>query len=321
MLFWACGNKRDTFQAEPVSINVERFEQDLFSADTQNVNQWMAQLDQKYPNWLRLYFEGIMKFGQLEDPAILPIIKDYSTNQYLLELKEDCDSVFGAFAEEQKALELAFGNFKHYFPETSTPRVITFVAGFNNQIVIGDSLVGIGLDMFLGPNYKYYQTTNIPRYIIAKLDKKFLPVNTMKGVIESEFPSPSEENFTHKMIIEGKRMVILDYLFPNTPDSIKIGYSEEQMEYCLLNEGKIWSFFIENNLLYSNLNADMAKYFNDAPFTVTLSPNSSPKLGVFIGWQIVKKYLEKNPDITLQELMEENDYQKIMQVANYKPRI
>ena len=317
----SCGEAEKGFQAPPETINIERFEQDLFAPDTADIVGQMQAWDAKYPNVLKIYFEGIMKFGKLDDPALLEIVKDYSSNIYMRELKEDCDSVIGDMAKEKKALELAMGNYTHYFPGKPIPRFITYVSGFNNQIILGDSLVGIGIDMFLGPTYEYYYTTNIPRYIIQKFDKKYLPVNTIKGVLQGDFPAPSEDNFTHKLIIEGKYMVALDYLFPTTPDSIKIGFTETQMAYCDQNEGEIWAFFIERDLLYSNRNADIARYFNDAPYTVTLSQNSAPKLGVFAGWKIVRRYMEKNPEVTLKELMNEKDYQKIMQGAGYKPKI
>jgi hypothetical protein len=317
----SCSEAEKGFQAPLSPISIERFEQDLFNSDTTDIIGQMQQWDAKYPNFLKVYFEGIMKFGKLDDPALLDIVADYSSNIYMKELKEDCDSVFGDFEKEKKYLEMAMGNYKHHFPSKPTPRFITYVSGFNNQIILGDSLVGIGLDMFLGPTYEYYFTTNIPRYIIQKFDRKYLPVNTIKGILQGDFPAPSEDNFTHKLIIEGKHMVALDYLFPNTADSIKIGFTESQMAYCDQNEGEIWAFFIERDLLYSNRNADIARYFNDAPYTVTLSPKSAPKLGVFAGWKIVRKYMDKNPDLTLKELMEETDYQKIMQGAAYKPKI
>jgi hypothetical protein len=64
------------------------------------------------------------------------------------------------------------------------------------------------------------------------------------------------------------------------------------------------------------------KYLAEAPFTPGVGENSSsaPKLGIWTGWQIVRKYMEKNPEISLQQLMLEKDSQKILTDSNYKPR-
>ena len=64
------------------------------------------------------------------------------------------------------------------------------------------------------------------------------------------------------------------------------------------------------------------KYLTDAPFTPGLGDHneSAPKLGIWIGWQIVKKYMDKNPDVTLQQLMKETDAQKILHASRYKPK-
>ena len=52
------------------------------------------------------------------------------------------------------------------------------------------------------------------------------------------------------MVDKGKRLYILDKLLPQTPDSLKIGYTANQLKGADKNEGLIWNFFVENNLLY-----------------------------------------------------------------------
>ena len=58
---------------------------------------------------------------------------------------------------------------------------------------------------------------------------------------------------------------------------------------------------------------------NDAPFTAPVSQDSPGRLGTWLGWQIVDSYMKKNQNIGLKNLMDENNYQKILEESGFKP--
>jgi hypothetical protein len=82
----------------------------------------------------------------------------------------------------------------------------------------------------------------------------------------------------------------------------------------------MWANFLDQNLLYSTDELKYSKFLNEAPFTSGLDNESAPQLGVWTGWQIVRKYMEENPKITLAQLMNDKDYQKILKLSKYKPK-
>jgi len=51
---------------------------------------------------------------------------------------------------------------------------------------------------------------------------------------------------------------------------------------------------IENKLLYSSYNQAMSKFITDGPFTTDFSKESPAKIGSWIGWQIVRSYMNHN---------------------------
>jgi len=63
-------------------------------------------------------------------------------------------------------------------------------------------------------------------------------------------------------------------------------------------------------------------YLNEAPFTPGLGEKneSAPRLGIWTGWQIVRQYMENHADITLQQLMANNDAQTILNDSKYRPK-
>jgi uncharacterized protein YjaZ len=60
-------------------------------------------------------------------------------------------------------------------------------------------------------------------------------------------------------------------------------------------------------------------FLADGPYTMEFSKDSPPRLGEWIGLQIIRSYMQKNPEITLQMMMQETDAQKILTLSGYKP--
>jgi len=114
-------------------------------------------------------------------------------------------------------------------------------------------------------------------------------------------------------------LYVLDKLLPFTPDTLKIGYTKKQLEGCYANEANIWNLFLQNNFLYSIEPAVNKNYMQDGPKTEELGDASPGFIGLFVGWQIVKKYMKKNSNLSLGELME-MDSRKIFEESKYKPK-
>ena len=49
-------------------------------------------------------------------------------------------------------------------------------------------------------------------------------------------------------------------------------------------------------------------------------PQESPgRIGNWVGWKIVKKYMNKHSNVSLHELMSEKNAQQILSKSGYKP--
>lgn len=140
---------------------------------------------------------------------------------------------------------------------------------------------------------------------------------------EEMFPEKDDDkSLLARMVYNGKIMYLMDLVLPDVADSTKIGYTTKQLEWAKGNESNIWGYFLQENLLYETDYNKIQKYVSVAPFTPGLGENneSAPKLGIWAGWQIVRKYMENNPDITLAQLMALTDEQKILNGAKYHPK-
>ena len=84
-------------------------------------------------------------------------------------------------------------------------------------------------------------------------------------------------------------------------------------------QGGLKAAVIEQKHLFSSDLFLIRKYVNDAPFTAPLSQDSPGRAGAWIGWQIVRSYMERNPSVTLPELMRTNDYERLLEQSGYRP--
>lgn len=307
-----------------VDIKVQRFDQDLFQGKGKNVQVTDQSLSKKYGFFYDDFIHRMVGNPTLSGQQVLTeLYKD----QAYADLNHEVDSVFPNLEQIEKELSLSFKYIKYYYPSAKIPRFIAHLSGFAYQITTGDAYMAIGLDMFLGRNSKFYGALieSIPLYQSRRFEPDYLvPRVTEVYAREELFKERDEDqNLLAKMIHNGKILYFLDQVLPeSTADTIKIGYTGPQMAWCTQFEGNIWAYFLENELLYQSDYQKIQTYLTDGPFTPQLGENrsSAPKLGVWIGWQIVRKYMAENPDITLQQLMKETDAQKILTQAKYKPK-
>jgi hypothetical protein len=306
-----------------VQLNVQRFERDFFDIDTNNISASLNHLEQKYPAFLKDYLYNILALPPLED-SVVTLVKSF-----IRDYKPVNDSVqkrFSSIKETEKEVTKGLHFVKYYFPEYKEPeRLITFVGpleGYGN--VLTGSGFAVGLQLYLGKNFSIYKSDYIsevyPEYQSRRFESGYIPVNCMKNVIDDIYPpKPSSQPLIEQMVELGKRLYILDALLPETADTLKTGYTSNQLQGCYENEGLIWNFFIKNGLLYITDPIQTRDYINDAPRTEALGEASPGNIGQFIGWQIVKKWMAESEERTLKDLIQTSARQ-IFEEAKYKPR-
>lgn len=328
-LITACGrNKKIDVSNIPVDVKIERFDKDFNQMQTKPMVQQAAYLQQKYGVFYRNFINLLLESEgtSVKDTGYFKLLRQVFANRAYSDLKHDVDSVYPQLDKQNADLTDAFKHIKYYFPQKKLPRVYAYFSGFQAQITVGDDYVGIGLDLFLGGNSRFYPaiTKMFPHY----LSRNFNQENIVPRVIdhmarEDMFPeSDSSKTMLSKMIYNGKILYYMDQILPDVADSIKIGYTGAQLKWCQDFEPKIWAYFLDENLLYETDYPRIQKYLAEAPFTPGLGEKSesAPKLAVWTGWQIVRRYMENHPEITLQQLMAATDAQKILNEANYKPK-
>lgn len=291
--------------------------------DTADFASSMQGIYARFPAFSRIYFGNLFGLRAGDTLGYGPL-KAALSNRYIREVSLDIDSVYPGLDGTESAFAGAFTRYEKEFPGQARPAVYTYPAslsGFQPAVWNADSILAIGIDCFLGSDYYFYQTTNYPRYMVRRFTPAHLVPTALKGFLQYHFPAPEEgSTFLSSMLYEGKILYLLDRMLPDTPDSLKIGYTSEEIKWAEAYERDIWAYFIEQDLLYAVDGLKYSRYLAEAPFTSDLGADSAPRIGAFAGWRIVRQYMEEHPGTTPPQLMAEQDAQKILRLSGYKPK-
>ena len=205
------------------------------------------------------------------------------------------------------------------YPELDIPNIYLLVSGFNASIFAYDDIIGVGVDMYLGGDYKYYNQV-VYDYQKTTMDKKFLAGDILNYYITQNIPFTSKQNrLLEHMLFRGKQIYLLEQLLPNSPKWEVIGYTKEQWDWCEKWEKEIWNKIMDKRDLFKTEPMVITSYLNDGPFTSEISQESPGRLGIWVGWRIIDSYMRHNEEVSLQELMKDGDAQKILEKSFYKP--
>jgi hypothetical protein len=326
-LFTACKSKKGIPDVSRIKIDItiERFDQSFFDIDTGNIQAGLKKVQEKHPGFYWDFMREILGVnGSDTSRNTLSVTREFLRGY--LSIYDSLQLIYKKTDGLQKELEKGFQYVKYYFPKYNSGTVILFLGPFDSPGVAATrSGLAIGLQQYAGKNFSVYQSTPgqelFPLYISRRFSPEYITANCIKAVAEDIFPDQSRgKPLIEQMIEKGKQWWLLDKFLPATPDTIKTGYTKQQLNWCLENEGLIWSYIVKNEDLNSLNPAVIQTYIGEGPFTQGFSQELSPgNIGQWIGWQIVKKFVGKNQDMKPEEIMR-TDARKILEEAKYKPK-
>lgn len=225
------------------------------------------------------------------------------------------------------SISYLFGYIKDYDSTFIAPKVYSFTGEMPYTSPIAyfsqtHDLI-IGLDWFLGTNEKLYDNMGIPEYLRYNMTfDRFTPM-VAESIARQMVPfSINKKNFIESIIYEGKIIALMKKFCPYCDDSLLMGFSQEDLKWLNENEAEVYLYFTENDLFFSDDNKLAERFIFPAPFSKFYLENDSQtpgRVGVWMGWQIVKKYLERKPDISIKEMIVSKNGEEIFKDSGYKP--
>lgn len=299
------------------------FYKDFSKLNPRDIAPGLQQLKAKYPEFADFYLDSLIGFGYHGNYAQdIPIMDSFLLQK---DYRSLLDTVNIAFPDTKKYDEWLKQSFKYlaYYDSTFDipERVYYFVSGLSGipAELQNDKSVGIGLDYYLGRDFFPYQQIGIPAYATVRFTDVNIPIWLGRAVYGDKYPfSPDDKDLLDMIIQRGKELYFLEKFAPYLDEEVKFGFTKEQLEWCRKNESMIYNFFIQNNLLFDKNLQKTLRFVNDGPSSAGMPAESPGNTGSYIGWRIVKQYVERNP-VSMHQLLEIKDAQQILAGAKYKP--
>jgi len=307
---------------EQLNLTFNRFENALFIINNENAEVQIQNLQNDFGTFNEVFATQIMQKGDMTDSVYIKELLSFINHPDMREAYDSVSIMYSDLSDIKRKLNFGFTLFNHDFPTYPIPEITTFFGGFNYGVVTYDNNIAIGLENFLGMNSKFYRLLGTPEYLRFQKQRKFISSNVMEVWINEYFEQYLiGRDLLSQMIYKGKIMYCIDKMLPNTSLSNKFRFTQEQMDWVIDNESNIWSYFIENDLLYSSNEQEFRTFLHYAPFAKGM-PNDAPsRVAYFIGYQIVSEFMQRNDrtELPIEDMMKLSDSRQFLKLSKYKP--
>jgi gliding motility-associated lipoprotein GldB len=286
----------------PMDIQVERFDKLFYETAPKD----LPKIKKQYP-----YF-----FPGNDDNVWLNKMQDPMWRQLYTEVEKK----YSNFAPQKGEIEDLLRHIKYYYPQTKTPKVITLISemDYNSKVIYADSLLLISLELYLGENHKFYE---FPKYLTQNFEERQMMPDIASSFAHTKIPPPADNTLLSGMIYYGKELYMKSLLLPEYTEAEIMGYKPQQIAWVKENEGDMWRYFIESKLLYDSDSKLPGRFLNPAPFSkfyLEIDNESPGRTGQWIGWQIVRSFMENN-EVSMQDMLK-LEAKQIFEKSRYKPK-
>jgi hypothetical protein len=304
-------------------IKIKRLEIDLFSIDPADISNKVPDLKREYDGFLQL-FSYVINAGDINNPGWPDYLTAFCTDKVNNEVYTKTFEIFPDVAAIESGLKEAMKRYLYYFPDRKVPLFYTCITGFNNSIIVGDSVLGVSLDMYLGADCAYYPKLGYYDYQTIRMTPSHIVPDCIYAWASTEWDYQNmkygTDNTLSEMIHYGKLMYFTKCILADSEDNLLFGFTADQMKFCLNNEGLMWQYLIEHDMLFETDQFIIRKLTGESPFTSYFSNQSPGRAGIWLGFRIIESYMKRNPGTRLEDLMKNTDFQKILEDSKYSPK-
>lgn len=296
-------------------VRYDRLVEDYVSSG--NIGLWQK-MNTEFPRETRVLIEDVLKLGHADQEGIEDSLRAYYNDPILVQLRKDVGKKYEHMQHFEKELTSAFQRLEAENSTFVKSKVYTQNSAFNQSIVVGDSLIGISLDKYMGTDYpaytKYFYENQRVTMEPARMVQECLFFYLVQQYPYSKnFNEPSLKNILiHRGIIGW----IVAQLVNKPPIDIaayqaatKVWYNTHERDvWKELKRPEIWNSndkeLIDAIMMTSNKNP----YFKDS---------HSRGVGLWIGIRIVDNYMKLHPEVSLDSLLNTTQYDRILKESKY----
>lgn len=287
-------------------VKVFRYDRLQYEAVALNSFSAMQKMSLDCPQATKILIEEVLGLGRVNEPVINERLCAYYSDSVLLKLMEDAESKFKDMTWIEEGLTDGFRNLVREVPEIPVPRIYAQISALNQSVVVGDSLVGFSLDKYMGEDYPLYQKYYYAYQRRSMNPERILP-DCFTFYLMSYYPfhwMPNHRSLFDIIMHQGKINWVVKHILKLKSDAAVLGYTEDESRWCKKNRKKIWEWMKSQGHLSSTDPMVIWAYTHPDPSAVFNGEKIPPVIGVWMGMQLVQKYMDEHPDLSIKELLE-----------------
>jgi hypothetical protein len=246
------------------------------------------------------------RFSNDSDSTVQRGLSLYFADPGIQILERELGTKFSSVDSFSRLIDDAFKRLKVHFPKLKFPKDVIYLNSLLNYSVFStEQQIGVGLEWYLNSDSKWLK--NLPEQVLPEWKKrvmltKYLPRDAITSWLETHLVPKTDGDLASEIIRWGKILYFVHAAFPMEDLAYHLRYSSENLDWAIENERKIWAYLIKQNQLFEINDLNERNMLSEGPFTPGIQENGPDRLGQFMGYRMVTKYMEINR-LTLQELL------------------
>ena len=312
-------------QAAELKAKARSFDVDLFACDFNQPESCADSLYSNYGTFFCGFVEEDLRLAACGSDSVGMLLGQFTSDPQIAATHRAVMEIFSL--QKRQLITISFTDviqrWHHFFPARPIPEIIYYCSAWNRSIATTDSIIGVALDCYLGPEHDITRKLSpdiFPLYVKENMDERFILADAVKGFSAWQARNAyRQKDLLSELLFYGKIMYIAEALAPSLADSTLMNWNTRQWEWAVANEEQVWKALANEKTMFQSKPFEINKWFADGPFTSAdgVPQQSAPQLGVWMGWNIIRSYMKKFPDMTLEALLLETDNQRLL--SGYVP--
>ena len=147
----------DARQKKEQAVKIDRFDRVLDEYVSLNSYSAQQKMNLEYPRETKLLIEDVLAIGHVDEPDIEKRLRRLYLDSTMQTLLDEVHRQYVNITDIEQQLGRAFQRLEKEDPDFPRPHVYTQISCMNQSIVVGDTLIGISLDKYLGSDFPLYK--------------------------------------------------------------------------------------------------------------------------------------------------------------------
>lgn len=303
------------FMHKDGSIEIYRYDRLQYEASLSNSVSAIHKMNIESPQATKILIEDVLGLGSVNSPKVNERMRDYYKDTVLIQVMTDVHERFKDVSQLEKDFTKAFKRLKKDLPDLVVPKIYTQISALNQSVVVGDSLLGISLDKYLGEDYPIYK-----KYYYAFQRKSMKPERILPDglgfYLISQYPFSWESG--HRtlfdiMMYRGKiSWVVERALKADGSGKVALGYDQDEVKWCKKKGHEVWDVMLSRHYMESMDPMIIRGFALTDPNHFLEHKDIPAGIGTWMGMQIIDRYMDQHKEVTVEQLLQITDYQIIL---------